>query len=58
LKARGVYPSGNNVRPSTPEIEVVANAMLESPTHPRKQVKFFTEMSEYDHQQTSGTEYL
>src|SRR5437870_11511011 len=34
---------------STPEIDVMANAMLESPIHPREQMKSFGDMSENDH---------
>ena len=41
---------------STPEIEIMTNAMLESPMHPRKQVKCFGYMSKYDHDQTSSVE--
>ena len=43
---------------STPEIEVMSNAMLAPPTHPRKQVKRFADMSKYDHHQTSCAEQL
>jgi len=42
----------------TPEIEVVTNTMLESPMHPRKQVKCFADMTESDNHQTSRTDYL
>jgi hypothetical protein len=41
---------------STPKIEIMTNAMLESPMHPRKQMKCFGYMSKYDHDQTSSAE--
>jgi hypothetical protein len=41
---------------STPEIDVMANAMPESPMHPGKQVKRFEDMSKQDHHQASCTE--
>jgi hypothetical protein len=40
----------------TPEIDVVANALLKPPIHPRKQVKSFGNMTEYDHHQAFCTE--
>ncbi len=39
----------------TPEIDVVANALLEPLIHARKQVKSFGDMTEYDYQQASCT---
>src|SRR5216684_2410219 len=41
---------------STGEIEIVTNAMLAPPVHPRKQLKCFGHMSEYDHHQASRAE--
>ena len=38
---------------STPEIEVMTDAMLKPPVHPRKQVKCFADMSKNDHHQTT-----
>jgi hypothetical protein len=43
---------------STPEIEVVANAMLEAPMHPGKQVNCLGHMTKYDNEQTSCTDQL
>jgi len=40
----------------TPEIEVMTNAMLQPPIHPRKQVKCFGDMSKNDYHQTSCAE--
>jgi hypothetical protein len=50
------YGKQRETKDSTPEIEVMTNAMLEPPMHPRKQVKFFADMSQYDHHQTSCAE--
>ena len=41
---------------STPEIEVVTDAMPRAPLHPRKQMKCFAEMSKNNHHQTSRAE--
>jgi hypothetical protein len=41
---------------STPEVEVVTDAVLLSPMHPRKDVKCFADMSKNDHHETSGAE--
>jgi hypothetical protein len=38
---------------STPEIEIMAHAMLEPPTHPRKQVKRFRDVSKNHHNQAT-----
>jgi hypothetical protein len=38
------------------EVEVVTNAMLIAPMHPRKQMKGFTDVGEDDHSQTSCAE--
>src|SRR5260370_30254463 len=43
---------------SAPEVEVVTDAMLRAPVHPRKQVKRFAEMGENDQHQTSCAECL
>ena len=40
----------------TDEIEIVANAMLMSPVHHRKQVKCFKDVSENDDNQTTRTD--
>ena len=42
----------------TPEIEVVTNAMLKPPMHPRKQVKGFGDMGKNDQHQTSRADEL
>jgi hypothetical protein len=41
---------------STPEIEIMTNAVLKPPMHPRKQVKGFEDMSQDNHHQTSRAE--
>jgi hypothetical protein len=41
---------------STPEIEVMSNAMLPSPMHPRKQAECFAGMSKDDHHETRCAE--
>jgi hypothetical protein len=38
----------------TTEIEIMTSTVLQSPLHPGKQVKSFTDMSKNDEQQTSG----
>jgi hypothetical protein len=38
---------------STPEIEVMTNAVWATPIHRRKQMKCFGEMSEHDYHETS-----
>jgi hypothetical protein len=43
---------------STPEVQVMADAMLKPPMHPRKQVNGFAEVRKNDHHKTSGTKYL
>ncbi len=40
----------------TPEVEVMTNATLISPMHPRKEVKGFTDMGKDDHRQTPCAE--
>jgi hypothetical protein len=50
------YREQRETKNSTPEIEVVANALFEPPMHPRKQLKCLGEMSKYDHHQTSRAE--
>jgi hypothetical protein len=42
----------------TPQIEVMTNAMLVAPMHPRKQLECFGEMGKDDHYQTSSAEEL
>ena len=41
---------------STPEIEIMTNALLEPPMHPRKQMQSFADMSKDDYHQTSCAE--
>jgi hypothetical protein len=43
---------------STPEIDVVANALWEPPSHPRKQVECLGDMHKDDHHQTSRADKL
>jgi len=43
---------------STPEVEVVTDAMTRCPLHPRKQMEFFEDMRKDDHDQTSSAEWL
>jgi hypothetical protein len=43
---------------STPEIEVVTDAMLRAPMHPSKQMERFADMSKNDHHQTSCAGWL
>jgi len=43
------YGKQRETKNSTPEIEVMTNAMLQSPIHPRKQVECFGDMSEDDY---------
>jgi len=52
------YGKQRETKNGTPEIEVMTNAMLEPPMHPRKQVKCFGDMSKNDHHQTSCAEEL
>jgi hypothetical protein len=50
------YGKQRETKNSAPEIEVMTNALLEPPMHPRKQVKGFGDMSKNDHHQTSCAE--
>ena len=43
---------------STPEVEVMTDAMLESPMHPRKKPKCFANMSKNNRNQTSCAQQL
>jgi hypothetical protein len=43
---------------STPDIEVMTNAMLGTPAHPRNQMKRFADMSKDNHHQTCCAEQL
>src|SRR6266496_6806969 len=43
---------------TTPEIEVMANAVFESPMQPGKQAKCFADMSKDDNHQRSRADYL
>jgi hypothetical protein len=42
----------------TPEIEIMTEAVLQPPIHPRKQVNCFTDVNEHDCRQRSGTDHL
>jgi len=48
-------PNGkqHETKDSTPEVEVMTDAMLRAPLHPRKQMKGFAEMGENNHPPTS-----
>jgi hypothetical protein len=50
------YGEQRETKNSTPQIEIMTNAMLVAPMHPRKQLKCFAEMSKDDHHQTSSAE--
>jgi hypothetical protein len=39
------YGKQRETKNSTPEIEIMTNALLEPPMHPRKQMKCFADMS-------------
>jgi hypothetical protein len=43
---------------STPEVEVVTDAMLRAPVHPWKQMECFADMRKNDHHQTSCADWL
>jgi hypothetical protein len=43
------YGKQRETKHSIPEIEVMTNAVLEPPIHPRQQVKGFEYMGKYDH---------
>jgi len=42
------YGKQGETNNSTPEIEIMTNALLEPPMHPRKQIKCFADMSKHD----------
>jgi hypothetical protein len=50
------YGKQCETKDGTPEIEIMANALLEPPMHPRKQMKFFADVSKDDYHQTSCTD--
>ena len=50
------YGKQRETKNSTPQIEVVTDAMLRTPMHPRKQMECFADMSKNDHRQTSCAE--
>jgi hypothetical protein len=50
------YGKQRETKKSAAEIEVVTNAMLKPPMHPRKQVKCFRDMSKNDHHQAPCAE--
>ncbi len=50
------YGKQRETKNGTPEIEVMTNAMLKSPMHPRKQVKCFGDMGKNDQHQTPRAE--
>ena len=43
------YGKQREAKHSTPEIKVMANAILEPPMHPRKQVERFADVSKDNH---------
>ena len=45
------YRKRHEAKNGTAEIEVMTNTMLGAPIHPRKQVKCFRDVSEYDYDQ-------
>src|SRR5229473_1746761 len=47
------YGKQRETKHSTREIQVMTNAMLKPPLHPREQVECFGDMSKNDHHQTS-----
>jgi hypothetical protein len=49
------YGKQRETKKCTPEVQM-ANAMVKSPMHPRKQVKRFGNMSKNDQHQTSSAE--
>jgi hypothetical protein len=50
------YGKQKDTQNSAPEIEVMTNAVLEPPVHPRKKLKCFANVSKDNHNQTSCTE--
>ena len=52
------YGKQRETKNSAPEIEIMTNAMLQPPMHPRKQAKRFADMSKDDKRQTSCTDQL
>jgi hypothetical protein len=50
------YGKQRKTKNSAPEIEIMTNALLEPPMHPRKQMKRFADMSKDDYHQTSCAE--
>jgi hypothetical protein len=52
------YREQRETKNSTPEIDVVTNALFEPPLHPRKKFKSLGDMSKYDDHQTSRAEQL
>jgi hypothetical protein len=52
------YRKQGEAKNGTPEIEVMTNAMLKPPMHPREHVKRFKDMSKNDQHKTSCAKYL
>jgi hypothetical protein len=52
------YGEQRETKNGAPQIEVMTNAMLVAPMHPRKQLECFGEMGKDDHYQTSSAEEL
>ena len=50
------YGKERETKNSTPEIEVMTNAMLTAPVHPRKEMKCFAEMCKDNYHETSCAE--
>jgi hypothetical protein len=52
------YGKQRETKNGTPEIEVMTNAILKAPMHPRKHVKCFRDMSKNNQHQTCCAERL
>jgi hypothetical protein len=52
------YGKQRETKNSTPEIEVVANAILEPPMHPGKKLECLGHMTKHDNDQTTCTDQL
>ena len=50
------YEKQRETKNSAPEIEIMTNALLESPMHPGKQMKCFADMTKDNYHQTSCAE--
>jgi hypothetical protein len=52
------YGKQSETQKTTPEIEVMANAMFERPMHPGKEVDCFADMTQSDNHETSCAQQL